>query len=467
MKKPIRSIGWLVVLLFTLAAAGKATFSDDKAQLDFPQTVSFSVNIQSPVDIKSIVLEYGTDQLTCGTVIAKAFPDFTQGKSASVSWKWDMRQSGSLPPGTHLWWQWVVTDTGGNQTTSPRSNIIWLDTIHPWQSLSGGNINLHWYDGDQAFGKTLHDTAAAALKLLDTQAGAHADQPVDIYVYGQTKDMQDAVLFEPGWTGGLAYAPYNIVIIGINQDTLDWGKLAEAHELTHVVVGHLTFNCLWSMPTWLNEGLAKYSEGKLDATSQQRFDQAVKDDTLMSLRALSGNFSEKSDKADLSYSESFSVVKFVLETYGRAKMSALLIGLRNGSTADEALQATYGFDTDGLEDAWRQGIGARTRALSGAATATPIPTFVPTFQPVSGIPGTNITPVATPVVTLAAGATATNPVGATATATPAAAVQKPANQVGWLAVLLAAVCCVILLGFAAAVVFLVLRRNGGQSDAQQ
>ena len=79
--------------------------------------------------------------------------------------------------------------------------------------------------------------------------------------------MRDAVLYEPGWTGGLAYPDHNIVIIGITPDQMDWGKRTQAHELTHVLVGQLTFSCLGDMPTWLNEGLAMYGEGGPEAES--------------------------------------------------------------------------------------------------------------------------------------------------------------------------------------------------------
>ena len=36
-----------------------------------------------------------------GEVIAKAFPQFTPGKTVEAEWTWEMRQSGSLPPGAH------------------------------------------------------------------------------------------------------------------------------------------------------------------------------------------------------------------------------------------------------------------------------------------------------------------------------------------------------------------------------
>ena len=84
--------------------------------------------------------------------------------------------------------------------------------------------------------------------------------------------MRDAVLYEPGWTGGLAYADHNIVIIGISPDQMDWGKRTQAHEFTHVLVGQLTFSCLSDIPTWLQEGLAVYGEGGPDEPSRKLFD---------------------------------------------------------------------------------------------------------------------------------------------------------------------------------------------------
>ena len=152
-----------------------------------------------------------------------------------------------------------------------------------------------------------------------------------------------------------------------------------------MLVGHLTFTCLGNVPTWLNEGLAVYSEGELDPNSQAQLEDAIRDDTLLTVRSLSTGFSEVPDKAYLSYSQSYSIVKFLIETHGQAKMTALLTSLRDGLTVDEALIQTYGFNVEGLEDAWRTTIGAKPRTISAAPTAQPTPTFVPTIVPVSGI----------------------------------------------------------------------------------
>jgi hypothetical protein len=101
---------------------------------------------------------------------------------------------------------------------------------------------------------------------------------------------------------------------------------------------------------------------------------------------LNGGFSELPDKANLSYSQSYSVVKFMIDTYGQEKMTRLLVALRDAKPIDVALLEVYGFDTDGLEDAWRASVGASPRPVSAQSTAQPAPTFVPTFVPVSGAP---------------------------------------------------------------------------------
>jgi hypothetical protein len=349
-----------------------------------------------PVDVTSVVLEYGNQQQTCGEVVAKAFPQFTPGKQVDAEWTWEMLQSGSLPPGSQLWWRWRITDANGNETVTDQKTATWLDDTHKWKTVQNGDsLRLHYYEGDQAFINTLSQAAADGLKFNETQSGLKADAPIDLYIYANTADMQDAILYEPSWTGGQAFPEENIVIIGISPDEVDWGRTTIVHELTHVLVGHLTFSCLGDVPTWLNEGLAMYSEGPLDEQFKGPLDNAIQENNLLSIPILSGGFSEQSDKANLSYGESYSIVNFLIESFGQEKMITLLKALKSGATADEALMQTYGFDENGLEDAWRQAIGAQPRTVSAQPTVQPTPTFVPTIVPISGNSG-KVTLQATP-----------------------------------------------------------------------
>jgi hypothetical protein len=338
-----------------------------------------------------------------------------------------------------------------------QQSTVWLDQQHPWQTVSGGMLNLHWYSGGQSFGPELHDSAVQSLSDLAQSTGLKLDSPADLYIYANTQDMRDAVLYEPGWTGGLAYPEHNIVIIGISQDQIDWGKRTEAHELTHVLVGHLTFSCLGDVPTWLNEGLAVYGEGGPDSGAIQQFNTAVTNDDLISVRSLSGGFSEDPAKADLSYSESYSLVNFLVKQYSQDKMLSLLKTLRDGATVDEALQSNYGFDIDGFEDAWRAGINAKPRSTANTKpTVTSIPTMVPTFVPVSGAPvgptlaPTRDRPTPTPVIVAQVPAKTDQP---TAPVTAPAANTSPVDSS--LAIIIVAG-GVLLLGL---IVFIISRRR--------
>ena len=264
--------------------------------------------------------------------------------------------------------------------------LTWLDTNHNWQTVTSGFINLHWYSGNQTFGEDLLEAAATGLARLQKDAGLQPEEPIQFYIYANTDDMKDAILYEPSWTGGMAYPEHNIVIIGISQRDLEWGRTTIAHGPTHVLVGHLTFSCLGDVPTWLNEGLAVYSEGNLDPAAETQLNEAIKSDQLLSVRSLSGGFSEVPSKAYLSYSQSYSIVKFLIKSYGQDMMNSLLVTLRDGATVEDALLQIYGFNIDGLETAWREAVGAAPQAVSAQPTAQPTPTLVPTYVPFTGAP---------------------------------------------------------------------------------
>jgi len=370
----------------TVSAAPLTEVTGDQPILDFPNTITFHTKISANSNITSVVLEYGTEQQTCGDVIAKAFPDFSPAKSVNVEWTWDMRQSGSLPPGAAIWWRWRYTEETGKESVSDQKTVTWLDSVHSWQTISSGELNLHWYGKSKTFAQEMLNAGTEGLGRNEKQAGLKTDSPIDLYVYPNYDGLREAILYESSWVGGQAFSDENIVIMGTSGSDSDWDKNTVIHELTHVLVGHLTFSCLSYVPQWLNEGLAVYSEGPLDPQFQEPLDQAIQDDNLLTIRSISGAFSEVASKADLSYAQSYSVVNFLIETYGQDKMTALLLALRDGATTDAALTQTYGFNIDGLETEWRKSIGAKPEPVSAQPTVQPTPTYVPTIIPVSGAP---------------------------------------------------------------------------------
>jgi len=344
----------------TLASAAqpiKAT--NDKASLLFPSQITFSVELAGAATIKAVTLEYSVDQLACGTVKARALPTFRPAQNVKAAWAWKMQDSGSLPPGAQIRWQWRVTDANGDQLLTEPRVVTWLDDVHAWQTLTSQKVNLHWYRGNEAFARRMLGAAQAGLATVSQKLGLQPDRPIDLYLYADGDEMRQAVFYEPDWMGGVAYPKNNIAIIGIAPADEAWGKRAIAHEITHILVDKFGFSCLGSRPTWLDEGLAVLIEGGPTRAEQEQFQAALRDDDLIALSGLDASFSKDDYTVSLAYTESYSVVNFLVTRYGREKLLNMISLLREGAATQPALQAVYGLDEVALENAWLAQLGAK------------------------------------------------------------------------------------------------------------
>jgi hypothetical protein len=129
--------------------------------------------------------------------------------------------------------------------------------------------------------------------------------------------------------------------------------------------------------------LAVYGEGDLNSDWVTLFDKNKTADTLLSFKVLSGGFSEDPNVADLSYSQSYYMVNFLIQNYGKEKMLGFLSSIKSGSDLNAALLSSYGFDLNGFENAWRTSFGL-SAIPSEAEQSTPIPTIIPTIIPIQG-----------------------------------------------------------------------------------
>ncbi len=448
--------GGALLLLALLApiparAAPAAAFDveSNAAVLDFPNAVTFRLTISAPVEIERIVLEYGVDQLTCGEVVAKAFPDFEPATRVQAEWTWNMRQSGSEPPGARIWWQWRVTDSDGHEQLVQKSETLWLDSLHPWKKSTASSITVHWYEGGSAFGEDMLASAVGSIQHIDELIDLKPDGMIDLYLYASYEDMRDAILFEPGWTGGQSYGEHNIIILGVPEGYEDWAKAAIAHELMHNVVDRFTFSCLVRIPTWVHEGLAMVSEGGPGEEGMAKLQDAIENDEIFPLRSLGGGFPEDEDEAELAYNQSYSVVDFLIRRGDASRMRSLLRLLGDGTTIDDALQELYGFNVDGLDAAWRESVGAEPLTQDDLAP-TPTSTVVPTYRPLS------FNQAAAPT---------TGPGTPTITPLPGVVASGSAGGSSWglseilIGVCICGLCLLLLLGIGAVVVLGITRRR--------
>ena len=333
------------------------TLAASEATIEFPDSINFRLSASSALPLRKVDLEFGTDQVySCATrEYSSVRLDFEPDTEVELSWEWEMKKTGSIPPGTMVWWRWRFEDEGGRSYLSERQELEYEDERFQWQSLTQDNITLYWYTGGRDFAAELAQAMAGGLASLEL--GSDLVQPIQAFIYADAEDVQGAILFAQEWTGGLAFGSQNILLITISPERAEEEVSGLVHELAHLLIQELTFNCFGGLPPWLNEGLATYAEGPLAPYQQSALDRAAAEDTLITLRSLSSSFPAGHLGAGLSYAQSQSLVAYLIDTYGWAKMRELLAVFQGGTTYDDALLQVYALNMEVLDHEWRASLG--------------------------------------------------------------------------------------------------------------
>ncbi len=366
----------LCLLLSTLSlipvqAQPGLTVLDSSVQAEFPLSFTFSLSTRSDVDISDIRLHYVVDREGFAQVTSEVYIEFVPDITVDTEWTWDMRKTGGLPPGAGVDYWWTVEDASGDQVETTPVRVYFEDLRYAWHNLTEDKVTLYWYEGEEPFAQELMTAAQQALARLAEDTGAHLEKLVKIYIYADSQDLQGALVFPQEWTGGVAFTRYGTTAIGIAPTNLEWGKRTVAHELAHLVVHQMTFNPYGGLPTWLDEGLAMYAEGKLGVQFQAYLDTMIAEDSLISVRSLSSPFSAYAGESILAYAQSYSLIEFLVTNYGHDKILELLNVLRQGNNYDTALETVYGFDADGLNSLWRAYITEQEPAVESPTAAIP------------------------------------------------------------------------------------------------
>jgi len=336
-------------------AQGEITVTANSYQYNFAERIVFGLVAESSSEINEITLTY---RVGSESVTNRAYPEFSPAQRVEAEYVWRL-QRGEIPPGSDIEYYWRIEDAAGNALETEPITFTYMDDRFTWESLIEGRIILYWYDADQAFGRRLLDSAVESLTRLEDNVGVELEKPVKIIVYQSKADMQEALISQGAIfeeqiiTLGTVVAPDIMLLHGTHQDV----DVTIAHELTHVVVHLATDNPYAEIPAWLDEGLAMYNEGKLRSGNAQALKEGIRRNKLLSIRSLT-SMTGNPDEINLFYGEVYSVVDFLLKTYGKEKMSELLKVFKEGSLTDDALMKVYGFDQDQLEAQWRESIGA-------------------------------------------------------------------------------------------------------------
>ncbi len=411
-------ISLILVALSSDFVFAQNTISTDNETLsvNFPDGINFEIEATGSVPIQKASLIYGTNARSCQSAGSKQTIEFDPGQSVKLAWEWELKRSGSIPPGAEIWWEWEIEDDAGNVLTTERQTRLIIDERYTWRTLEANGILVNWIDGDRTFAESILQIAEESLDLISADMGVPAPEKINLWVYPSSEEVRDALVYSSEWAGGVAFSDYGITILGIAPDQDEWKAKVIPHELAHLVIGELMSNCYGvGLPVWMNEGLARYAEGEIDEEDLSQLQEALEANELPPLKTLANGFSAYGSSASISYTQSHIIVKYLIDEFGPDMMLSLLSTVKNGKRIDVALEEVYGFDTAGLDAAWRgtTGFEATPTSEADALAADATPTAVATLALVNPLASP---PTFTPVPPTAAPATSTT--SPTATAIP-------------------------------------------------
>ncbi len=368
----------LFVLVFVLAPfsaeAQGIEVVENSVSVDFADSVTFALELAAGTRVTSVTLYYQK----VGEGLTLRVPLRVATGQTKFRHVWEL-QPGDVPVGARMEYHWRLKDASGNEQRLVAVGFAYDDDRFQWKSRRHDKVVLYWYGSNDSRAELLLGYAIDALQPLQTEMGVTVDQDIHIYVYDSKSDMSPAL---PGkseafddriLTLGVVVDDATLLILGSHSAV----KETMAHELAHVVVGLATDNPYAELPRWLDEGLAMVSEGQIPSGNKRELEAAIRSDSLISVRSLSG-YTSNPDEVDLFYGEVHSLLSFMLDTYGKDKIGQLLEAIRGGLYQEEALQQVYGFGLDELDLQWRASLGLGPRPTQGApipgATAGPVTT---------------------------------------------------------------------------------------------
>jgi hypothetical protein len=211
-----------------------------------------------------------------------------------------------------------------------------------------------------ALAREVERTVAEAAPRLENLTGAGLRR-VTVRVagsesaYRQWMEERDA----PRWSAGVAVPAENLILLRSP------GQLAAPGEFPFVLVHELTHLYLHQAlrgrrpPLWLEEGIAMYAAGQGGLGLASAMTRAVLSQGLAPLESLSRRFPAESGRAGLAYAQSYYLISYLLNTYGRDAPARLVGHLAQGREMTTALKLVTGKGLAQVEKEFREAMTSR------------------------------------------------------------------------------------------------------------
>lgn len=252
---------------------------------------------------------------------------------------------------------WVQSTVEGNLVKSLSTSFSIQDDRFAWQNQTSGPFQIHWVKGDLAFGQQAANTAKLALDSIQKYLTVDASQPVAIYIYPSSTDLQTALhLNLMNWVAGHANVEQGVMLVSIPADPEQQVEMERQipHELMHIYLYRQLGPAYQQLPIWLSEGLATAAELYPNPDYQSVLEKSAQTGSLIPITALCQPFPQEASGAYLAYAQSGSFVHWLRQVFGTSAITTLTSKYKDGMGCVEGFSAALGLTLIQADKRWQQ-----------------------------------------------------------------------------------------------------------------
>jgi hypothetical protein len=331
--------------------------AQQNAEVDFPSTIVFALTAESPTPVTSAELRYTTSGKEYSNAAVVSFDETT---AVDTEYTVDARIY-YIEPGVDIIYYWVLDDANGPVAQTAEQSFTWVDESLDWERLDSEDVTLYTYDGDADFDQYILQNAQEAADKYKVEYDIAEIAPMRIWVYADDADFA-STLRQNGesWVGGFSLPEAGVIAVPIEPGDDYSVERVIVHEVSHHVFYQATRNPFSYPPTWLDEGLAVVGQLAGNRNDLEIVLGAYEEGTLPTLRILSSDFPTDPAAATRSYATSHIATQYIIDTWGPEAITGLIREFRLSATADQALTAVIGLDTEGLDAQFRDWLATQT-----------------------------------------------------------------------------------------------------------
>ena len=379
---------------------------------EFPEGFRFRLEVAGESEISTIAVRFRTGQQAIGAYDYLAFEKGTLVDS-ELFWRTNT-VARYIPPGTIITYNFEIEDAEGTNLNTEPQEFIYHDARFEWEEISKRAVSVAYHGPVRSRAEKILDAIILTMDNMVPVLGENIDDPIRVTMYNNVKEMLGAL--PPGSTTirreliteGQAFVDVGTLLV------LGGGRAAEgtaSHEVTHILSHRAGDGVLRNVPSWLGEGLSEFGNVVQGLSYSIALEFAIATDQLIPITSRRTRPSNP-EQVIIFYGEARSLVGYMIGRYGAESMRQLMASMKSDRDIDAAMLDIYGLDRLGLENQWRDWIGAPQYSPPEVGSARPTPIPLPAVLPYS------LTPQPSSVTIASAGSTPAPPTQQSEATTP-------------------------------------------------